>query len=460
MISILLILLYSVIDIETTGGRADAHKITEIAIYVTDGKEIIKEYQTLLNPERSISNMIQRLTGITPEMVEDAPLFCEVAKKIVEMTKDTVFIAHNVGFDYGFLRQEFAELGFNYVRPRLCTVRLSRKFFPGYPSYSLGNLCQSMGIPIENRHRAGGDALATTILFHKIMAADEEGELPTMLKKFSRKTVLPPNLKAEKFERLPDSCGVYYFLNEKGKVIYVGKSNNIRKRAISHFSSLSKRRNGLFEAIHDIHFEITGSELVALLLESSEIKKYYPQYNRAQKRDRPKFAIVRYVNQKGRVQLGVDRWKNHPDYILPFTSIAAAKSFLHRIVKKYNLCPRLCGLQSTVVKCFDHLFGECEGNCDSENVDAYNEKVERALAEVKGEVGTLVILDKGRNREESAMVLMEQGSYAGYGFVPRNISVSHVEDLQPFIQPKKDTKETQRIIRSFLNRGKHKVLRF
>lgn len=453
-------MLYSVIDIETTGGRADAHKITEIAIYVTNGKEIVREYQTLLNPERSISPMIQRLTGITPDMLEDAPRFCEVAKKIVEMTEDTVFIAHNVGFDYGFIRQEFGELGYNFVRPRLCTVRMSRKFFPGYPSYSLGNLCQSMGIPITDRHRAGGDALATTILFHKIVAADTDGELPKMLKRFSRKTVLPPNLAPGKFERLPDSCGVYYFLNKIGKVIYVGKSNNIRKRAISHFGNLSKRRNGLFEDIYDIHFEVTGSELVALLLESSEIKKYYPRYNRAQKRDRPKFAIVRYLNQKGRIQLGVDRWKNHPDYMLPFTSIDSAKSFLHRMVRKYELCPRLCGLQSTVVKCFDQMFGDCEGNCELENIEAYNAKVERALAEVKGEVGTLVILDKGRNPNESAMVLMEEGSYSGYGFVPRDVSISHLEDLQPFIQPRTDTKATQRIIRSFINRGKHKILRF
>ncbi len=165
--------MYAVVDIETSGGRAQVDKITEIAIYIHDGEKIVDEFSTLINPEVYIPPFITRLTGINNEMVASAPKFYEVAKKIVLMTEGHLFVAHNAPFDYRFIQEEFKRLGYNYQRQTLCTVRMSRKIIPGMGSYSLGNLCQNLGITINNRHRAAGDALATTKLLELLLVKTE-----------------------------------------------------------------------------------------------------------------------------------------------------------------------------------------------------------------------------------------------------------------------------------------------
>lgn len=161
--------MYAVVDIETSGGRAQIDRITEIAIYIHDGEKIVDEFSTLINPEVYIPSFITRLTGINNEMVANAPKFYEIAKKIVLMTEGHLFVAHNAPFDYRFIQEEFKRLGYNYQRQTMCTVRMSRKIIPGMGSYSLGNLCQSLGIALNNRHRAAGDALATTKLLELLL---------------------------------------------------------------------------------------------------------------------------------------------------------------------------------------------------------------------------------------------------------------------------------------------------
>jgi len=161
--------LYAIIDIETTGNTHKTGKITEIAIYIHDGFGIVDSYSTLINPECYISDFITRLTGINNEMVRHAPRFYEVAKKIVEMTEDMIFVAHNVNFDYKFIQEEFNQLGYDYQRKTMCTVRMGRKYLPGHRSYSLGKICGELGILINGRHRAAGDALATVKLFEMIL---------------------------------------------------------------------------------------------------------------------------------------------------------------------------------------------------------------------------------------------------------------------------------------------------
>ncbi|RZK42719.1 MAG: 3'-5' exonuclease, partial [Hymenobacter sp.] len=170
--------MYAIIDLETTGGQPANDRITELAIYVHDGQQVVDSYTTLVNPGRSIPPFITQLTGITNDMVAAAPRFHEVARKVVEMTEGCVFVAHNVRFDYSFLKKEFADLGYNYSRKTLCTVRLSRSLIPGQPSYSLGKLCQSIGIPLNGRHRAAGDAEATAILFSRLLRITQEAENP------------------------------------------------------------------------------------------------------------------------------------------------------------------------------------------------------------------------------------------------------------------------------------------
>ncbi|MBK8584044.1 MAG: GIY-YIG nuclease family protein [Bacteroidetes bacterium] len=276
---------FAIVDIETTGGNSIRNKITEIAIYIHDGEKIIDQFVSLVNPECPIAPFISNLTGITNEMVEDAPKFYEIAKDIVTLTDGAVFVAHNAQFDYGFIREEYKSLGYNYSRDYLCTVKLSRKVLPGFASYSLGNLCQNLGISIANRHRASGDALATVKLFEMILGRDPDQEI---IKTFTKNDYLhlrfPVGFDHKILDNIPEKPGVYYFHNEDGTTVYVGKSNNIRKRVLSHFSNKqSKKAIELRNSIKDISFEETGNELIALLLESEEIKKIQPVFNRMQK---------------------------------------------------------------------------------------------------------------------------------------------------------------------------------
>jgi DNA polymerase III subunit epsilon len=173
--------MYAVVDIETAGGNAKTGKITEIAIFIFDGETITDSFTSLVDPECYIPQFITQLTGIDNQMVKDAPKFYQIAKKVVELTENRIFVAHNAPFDYGFIRKEFADLGYDFTRKTLCTVKLSRKYLPGFPSYSLGELCSQLNIPIKNRHRAAGDALATTHLLKKLLVA-HDSKFPSLFR--------------------------------------------------------------------------------------------------------------------------------------------------------------------------------------------------------------------------------------------------------------------------------------
>ncbi|MEJ7586119.1 MAG: exonuclease domain-containing protein [Ferruginibacter sp.] len=228
--------MYAIVDIETTGGYASAHGITEIAVYVHDGKRIMKHFETLVNPYQNIPKYITALTGIDNSMVASSPGFNDIAGTLFELLNENIFIAHNVNFDYSFIRHHLKAAGLELTAKKLCTVRLSRKVFPGLPSYSLGNLCRSLQLPIENRHRAGGDAKATVKLFELCLDNGGDSHIELMLKKTSAEQWLPTQLSKTDILQLPSGPGVYYFHDTKGKVIYVGKAINVRKRVSSHFT--------------------------------------------------------------------------------------------------------------------------------------------------------------------------------------------------------------------------------
>lgn len=268
--------MYAIIDIETTGLSPSAERIIEIAIFIHDGEKIIHEFTSLINPERRISANITQITGITNQMVSNAPKFWEIAKDIVILTEGKSFVAHNATFDFNFIRNEFKSLGYDYKRNRLCTVKLSRKILPGLKSYSLGKLCDQLNIKIEGRHRAAGDALATVKLFEHLLKTD-----PTLGMLNSSKFY---HIDASVIKNLPEEPGVYYFYDHNGEVIYIGKSKNLRNRVFSHFSNeKSDRTLKMIDEIHHISYELTGSELIALLLESDEIKTQKPKFNRRQR---------------------------------------------------------------------------------------------------------------------------------------------------------------------------------
>jgi DNA polymerase-3 subunit epsilon len=456
--------MYAIIDIETTGGSARIERITEIAIIQHDGDQITGEFVSLVNPERNIPYFITNLTGITNEMVEDAPHFYEIAKKIVELTEGRTFVAHNARFDYSFIRQEFKWLGFNFKRNILDTVALSRKLIPGHRSYSLGNICNDLKITINGRHRATGDALATAKLFEMLIAKDIEinGARSALIKN-TRVSKLNPNLNLGKIESIPDEPGIYYFYNEKGDLIYIGKSRNLRQRITTHLSNnTSNRSMEMRDLIADVDWEPTGSELIALLKESFEIKLNKPVYNRAQRRTGYQWGIFSFFDNNGYLNFRYGQVNDDEAPVSVFTSKERTKSKLGSLVEKFNLCQKLSGLYDTEGACFHYQVGICTGACiGKESPLEYNERATKATEEFIFTRRNFFIIDKGRYDEERCAVKIVNGKFNGYGYFNINDIGFGLSAIHDCIKPSGDNSDIQVILKQYLKGNRvEKIIEF
>ena len=447
--------MYAIVDIETNGGSLRNAKITEIAIFLYDGSEIVDSFVSLINPESNIPPFITNLTGITNDMVAGAPKFYEVAKKVVELTEDAIFVAHSVSFDYSIVRSEFRSLGYDFVRQKLCTVQLSRKLLPLQSSYSLGNLCENLNIEINGRHRAGGDAEATVKLFEILLALDNKKVTFGNLSR-DHHTFDNPNVSAELIESLPEETGVYYFYNSEGELIYIGKSKNIRKRIISHLlNAKSPKAVSMRQDIADISFELTGSELVALLKESEEIKQKKPLYNRAQKRTYFQYGLFTDQQIDGYIRLELKKIK---DGSLPLTTYASRKEgidHLYYINDQYQLCLSLTGLNKRRGACFHHSLKKCNGACiGKESHEEYNERVLEALETFKYKNDNALIIDRGRKIDEKAVIQVRNGKYVGYGYTNLATTVGNNDQLMNCVESYQNNRDVQQIINNFLKNEK------
>lgn len=451
--------MYCIVDIETTGNGYTGSKITEIAIFKHNGTEIIDEFTTLINPECNIPPFITNLTGITNSMVQNAPKFYEVAKKIEEITKNSVFVAHSVNFDYNIIKSEFKSLGFNYNRKKLCTVRLSRKLIPGLKTYSLGALCASQEIPIFDRHRARGDAKATTILFEKLLQIDAKQHIiQTFLNPRSKQATLPPMLPEKIIDNLPSSPGVYYFKNEKNEIIYVGKAKNIKQRVISHFYDKAKKEITMCLATSNIEFTETGSELVALLLESAEIKRHFPKFNRAQRRAQENIGLVSYTDSNDIIHLAYNKLKLVSNPLMKFNNVTACRLFLEKLCEEFELCPKYCHLQSNVGSCFHYQIKKCKGVCrNEESAKNYNKRVIKAINSIKFKSENFIIKEKGRTKNEYSCILIWNGIYKGFGYINDNIEINDAADYLNLIDLHRDNNDVNRILNSYLKQHTENV---
>jgi DNA polymerase-3 subunit epsilon len=440
--------LFAVVDIETTGGTARSHKIIEVAIATVEGDQIVDRYATLINPQRHIPPFITSLTGISNDMVAGAPTFEEVAETILSKTQGKVFVAHNVNFDYSFLKQEFNIIGVRFDRKKLCTVRLAKKIFPGFKSYSLGTLTSQLGIHINHRHRALGDAEATAEVLGLLIRNDQNDFIGYSLKRTSREATLPANLPKEIFESLPEKTGVYYFHDGKGKVVYVGKAKNIKNRIIGHFTGESGTGKRLFhENIHNISYELTGNELIALLLESREIKRLWPIYNRSQKFTSANHGLYQYADRNGYRRFIVSKIQPGTKAITNFRSFQEGRNFLNSWVKKFKLCAKLCGLQKSAGACFDHKLGICDGACQGDiSAEYYNKRVGLALESLDEDKRTYAIVGAGREPHEKSLVLVENGIYLGHGFADYQVPARSFDELKDRISPFSDNHDIQKIL--------------
>lgn len=445
--------MYAIVDIETTGGYAANHRITEIAIYHHDGVQITGQFHSLINPERTIPYYITGLTGITNEMVLDAPTFNEVAHELFDHLDGKIFVAHNAHFDFSFLKREFELSGLNWQAKKLCTVRLSRKIIPGLKSYSLGSLTESLGISITNRHRAGGDAAATVSLFNQLLCRDKENHIAKALKRNSGETILPPNLPKEEFDRLPAKPGVYYFHNARGQVIYVGKANNIKKRIAGHFTGDAREwsRSKIRNEIHHISFELTGNELIALILESQEIRRLWPKYNQAQKHKVEEWGIFDYEDRNGYIRFSVNQVTRGARPRIRFSSKGEAWNFLWEKVRAYELCPKLCGLQIAKGLCFEFQTGECHGACQCVETDLqYNTRAKQAMVSFHAEGSSAAIIGEGRKAGEQSLILVDKGNYCGFGFFEKDANPTDFESAKLFVRQSIETPTVQNLINSYL----------
>lgn len=325
-------MLYAVVDVETTGLRPGKASMTEIAIVVTDGHSVLERWCSLLKPREPIPPDIARLTGITHEMVAVAPDFGAVAGRIFEMLKDKIFVAHHVEFDYGFVKEALRGQGLHLRAERVCTSRLFKGLY-GEKRSSLAYICSALGVKNERPHRALPDALATARAFIRMF-----GDLGKQLGR------MPVAGDLERFrlngsgDALPAATGVYYLVNEVGTIEYVGKAKNLAQRVKQHFNDIEKGR-----VTSRVHWKVTYSEWLALIVEDAEIQRLWPRLNSAQRKLPARYGLLSYTDGRGNIRLAIDKLQKHQVALAEFFSFQEARQFLLSKVRQYELNASLCG---------------------------------------------------------------------------------------------------------------------
>jgi DNA polymerase-3 subunit epsilon len=456
--------LYAILDIETTGGKYNEEGITEIAIYKFDGHQIVDQFCSLVNPERNIQPFVINLTGINNQMLRNAPKFHEVAKRIIEITDNCTIVAHNAQFDNRILSTEFDRLGYPFEKNMLCTVELSKKLIPDLPSYSLGKLVRSLGIPITDRHRAQGDAKATVELFKLLLEKDIEKVIISDTIKKEPKRQLAPKL-LDMIKAAPTTIGVYYMHRKNGKIIYVGKSKNIKKRLIQHFTNDNKKSKKIQLEVVSVSYEETGNDLIAQLKESQEIKKLKPIFNHALKTTIFQSQLYSYMDENGYANLRIEKvpmeQEEEKNLITTFTNYQQAKSLLYKITDEFHLCQKLNHLEKTEGACFNHGLKTCHGACiELETPFDYNTRVQKFIDKSSYEFDHMLLIDKGRSIQEHSVILIKNGTYRGYGFFNLNFQINNPEVLKSIINPMENNRDTQHIIQGYLRKNKvQKILK-
>lgn len=415
---------------------------------------MVDQFISLVNPERDIQPFVVNLTGINSNMLRNAPKFYEVARRIVEITEGCILVAHNAQFDYRILSTEFRRLGFDFERKSLCTVELSKDLIPDLPSYSLGKLVRSLGIPVTDRHRASGDALATVKLFKMLLDKDTS-------KSIIKKSIqLNPKNKINAkhlniVDQLPSVTGVYYMHKADGEIIYIGKSNNIKSRVNQHFTSTNAKSKKLQLQVSEVTYQATGSELVALLKESEEIKRVKPKFNKALRRSIFTHALYSFKDDKNYLNLKLDLADGRKKSITTFSNAQSGKSFITRANDDFNLCLKLTGLQKTKTSCFNLEIKKCNGACiEKETPEVYNKRIEALIEKHSYSNKNMIIVDRGREVDERSAILIEDGVFKGIGFFNLNFQITNRKVLESIITPMENNRDSQHIIQNYLRKNK------
>ncbi len=458
---------YAIVDVETTGGSYRSDKIIEIAVIVYQKNEIVEEFTSLINPNRNIPFEITRITGITDDMVKNAPRFYEIARNIADLTQGCVFVAHNVHFDYSFIREEFRQLGYSYTRRKLCTVQLAKRYFSGLKSYSLDNLINHLNIQNKQRHRALDDTRATLEVFKHILhlASNDHAEI-SPLTLLLNKCKFPPNLDFDKILRVPDDCGVYYMKDAQGNCMYVGKSLKMYSRLIQHFSETSAKNHKLLRLVRDIDYKLCGSELMALLVELQDIQRFQPEINRALKRRKYSHHIVMVVHHSGFFQYRIikdDQVKDRCQCILSFSTSISAKHYLNHITEKYQLCQNIQDWRDNPLKpCINYQLGSCLGACAGKETTAHYNNRFYAMHQTESTLfrDDFIIIDKGGNPYERSAFVIESGFCTRIGYLDTQQTYESWDSIVESLEPYTSSIESNRIIHHYITKKKNiKILR-
>lgn len=410
------------VDIETTGGSVTRSRIIEIAILRIRQNKVERKYSTFINPQTYIDPFIQSLTGIRPEDVENAPTFENVKDEIIDILKDAIFVAHNVRFDYGFIRNELKRCGIEFSSKNLCTVKLARILFPSLGKYNLDTIIDEFQIPCKNRHRAFSDAKAIWDFYKKSSRIVNEDTFQKAVDTVLKRPSVPIGISQKILDCLPESPGVYIFYGEKGMPLYIGKSVNIRERVLSHFSNdiLAPLEMKIAQQIRSIETFKTAGELGALFLESNLIKKFQPMYNRKLRIKRNMIALRKTVNENGFCEVDSCELSQVTPQLLDdiigiFKSKRELKNKLYEIARKHSLCPKLLNLEKTKKSCFAYHIGECKGACIGREASIrYNLRFEEAFFSLKIQKwpfdGPIIIKESGECEER---FLIDKWCYLG-----------------------------------------------
>lgn len=422
-------IVFTIVDLEFTGGSPRRDKIMEVALVKYVNGKIIDRFHSLINPEKEVSEFLMALVNFSEKQLKKAPVFEEVAEQIFDFTKDTVLVGFNIRLTYALLKSAFKPTPFRFQRPHLSINMLIEQRFGTAAnledkpkSNSLGGLCRYFGLEYNNRYNLKKRANMIAKVFEKLFIKYYPKIDKKLVRSITLAAKLPPNLPPEKVENLPKATGVYYFLDKKGRIVYLGKSLHIRDRIMSHFNTdlESGKKQAMKAAIYDLQYRLTGSELIALLLESDEIKRYMPAFNRAQRRKRYKYGIYLEQNREGYQTLEIDSLKpeREKELFQKFSSKWQAFSFVLRAAVKHQLNLECCNLQSFERWLRQSTYEEGDFTTEEDTVEIHNAKIEKLVAYYSYPSENMIVIDKGRNELEKSVVLIENNQYLGYAYVP------------------------------------------
>lgn len=376
------------VDIETTGLRPMYDRIIEIGIVRVENNTVVETFKSLINPEDYIPQEITNLTGITNTDIAAAPTFGQIKHDLISLMKDCTFVAHNVRFDYSFIRNEFKREHVPFSKKHFCTAKLSRYLFPRYRHHSLDSLMQRFGLTCENRHRAFDDAHVLWQFYEKLLGSYAEDDLAKAVASISKRPTIPLHLTTKDMKMLPEETGVYIFYGESDVPLYIGKSINLKERIRSHFSQdhASTKEMNIAQQVKRIETIVTTGELGALLYEAALVKKMQPIYNQKLRRYQRLTCLLKKTTTQGYDTICVEEIDSLTPDILPrivglFKTKGQLKRFLFSAAEEYNLCKKLLGLEKAKYHCFGHQLGNCNGACDNkEKPIAYNIRFAEAFA--------------------------------------------------------------------------------